>query len=293
MTGSSASHSKWLNLDWTETGSLDACEHQSPENLIAIGGCARSGTTLLRVILDSHPEVVVGPPTNIFIPTPLDLSDIAFRLALDETRLAQKINQCTDRVKFIELVAAEAKEVYNKRVWGDKTARNVHRFGWILEHFPNAHVIHVIRDGRDVICSLRTHRRREVIDGQLFPTTTRVPLGLCSARWVNAVETGISYRGNHRYHEVRYEDLVFRPWATVVRVCEFLGLKFDPAMLSFHLFGGPLREPRRFPQNVEATRPLYRTAVGRWRRDLSETDTMDITRELSPLLSELGYDDAC
>lgn len=285
---------KWANRDWNDVRALEACQSRSREPLIAIGGCARSGTTLVRVILDSHSRVVIGPPTSLFIPVRLDPQDIAFRLALGEERIATLSTRAPNRVEFIESVAHEVKAVYGKQIWGDKTARNVHRFKWILEHFPNARIIHVIRDGRDVVCSLRTHRRRRVVDGEIQPIETMMPLRLCMDRWIEAVEAGIALRGDRRYFEVYYEELVANPMNTIKAICEFLKISFEPQMLLFHEFTGPLRDPIRFPQNLEATFPLYTRASGRWRFDLSMEDARWVQRVLNPLLHHLGYstDDA-
>jgi hypothetical protein len=280
---------KWFNEDWTETLALDRCRSESSENLIAIGGCARSGTTLTRMILDSHSQLVVGPPTNVFVPIPLNSSDIAFRLALDEKRVAQLVARARDRIELINVLASETKAVYKKQRWGEKTARNVLRFRWILRHFPNSRVVHVMRDGRDVVCSLRTHRRRQVIDGNLVPIKNEMPLEHCIERWAQSVQTGIASRGDNRYYELRYEDLIADPISTTRDLCNFLDLPFEQTMLRFHEFEGPLRAPVRFPQNLEATFPIYSSAVGRWHRDLGEQEQREVETRVAPLLSQLGY----
>src|SRR5215218_2256680 len=98
---------KWRMEDWTETALLDQCNTMSDEPLIVIGGCARSGTTLTRVTLDSHSELVIGPPTNVFIPTSLDLNDISFRLALKPNRVSSMAELSEDRISFIEALSGE------------------------------------------------------------------------------------------------------------------------------------------------------------------------------------------
>jgi protein-tyrosine sulfotransferase len=281
---------KWLNADWTETDLLDHCQSLSGEKIIAIGGCARSGTTLTRVVLDSHSTIIIGPPTSVFIPIKLDTYDIAFRLALDAERVNYiAATSAGDRVRFIEALALECKRAYNKTIWGDKTARNVHRFDWILRHFPNSRVIHVIRDGRDVVCSLKNHRRRQVIHGELQPLKNEMPLEICIDRWTRSINDGLVYRGDSRYHEIRYEDLVENPEATIKQVCGFLNVPFEDNMLKFHQVKGPLRDPIRFPQNLEATLPLYKTSIGRWRTELTREEQRLTEDAIKNLLIRLNY----
>jgi protein-tyrosine sulfotransferase len=280
---------KWTNADWTEVDLLESCQATSDEAVIAVGGCARSGTTLARVILDSHSSIVIGPPTNVFIPTQLDLDDIAYRLTLNPDLVRSLAAWSTDRVKFIEALAQECKNTYKKDLWGDKTARNVHRFSWILEHFPKGRVIHVIRDGRDVVCSLKTHRRRQVIDGELKPLRNEMPLSVCMERWLKSVRDGRLVKEDPRYYELRYENLIERPHATIADLCAFLEIPFEEAMLRFHEVGGPLRDPLRFPQNIEVTMPIYSSSVGRWLRDLTADDQLQAEESLRPTLVELGY----
>lgn len=281
---------KWANEDWTQVLQLDQCLSVSAERIIVIGGCARSGTTLLRVMLDTHSQVVVGPPTNVLIPTELDLADIAFRLALEESIVARLAELAADRVLFVERLAKEVRRIYGKDRWGEKTARNIHRFRWVLKHFPEARVIHVLRDGRDVVCSLRRHRRREVVDGELRAVRNEMPLALCMARWMRAVEAGVALRGESRYMEIRYEDLTRSPARTMEAACDFLGVEFQPPMLDYHRVKSALRDPIRFPQNLEATLPLYAGAVGRWRKDLTAEEASTVNLTLADWLSALGYD---
>lgn len=278
---------KWANEDWTETKQMDKCSTISEESPIIIGGCARSGTTLVRVILDSHSRVVVGPHTNIFLPIPVDVAEVAYKLDIDPSQVQAFATR--DRVLLIEALAAMCRRRYGKSIWGEKTARNVHRFQWILKHFPRARILHIIRDGRDVVCSLRQHRKRQIINGEIVPLKNRMPLEACIARWRLSIRDGLQLRGVPNYCEVRYDNLIGRPEETIRNLCGFLGICYEPSMLHFHSFEGPLRDPLRFPQNVEATMPLYSTAVGRWEKELTEEEKSVVNRELGDILAELGY----
>jgi hypothetical protein len=147
----------------------------------------------------------------------------------------------------------------------------------------------MIRDGRDTICSLRTHPRHRVVDGKLVKLNTWHPLAPCLERWVSNVQAGLKFRGHPRYIEIRYEELVARPRETLMRLFEFIGEPFDERVLEFHRVDGRSRDATLFPQNPEATRAMYTKAVARWQRDLTADEIAIVKQRAGPLLIELGY----
>jgi hypothetical protein len=281
---------KWRNDDWTETEALDGAKFVSALPVIAIGGCARSGTTLLRVMLDTHSRVSVGPPSNVFVPTPIAFDEIAYRYDIPLEALRELDAATEDRAEFIDRFARYCLAQTGKQRWGEKTARNLLRFDWIRAHFPQGVTIHVIRDGRDVVCSLRSHRKRRVVDGVLQPTGYVLPLEACVDRWLLSMEIAQRYQGMPGHYEIRYEDLVMRSAYTLQQIVKRLSLPYEEAMLKFHTVKTPYRDPLRFPQNVEATQPLSTTSVGRWRRDLNASEHKYVMRRLGPTLERLGYE---
>jgi hypothetical protein len=279
---------RWQLKDWAEA-EYDRSNYQSSTRPIVIGGCGRSGTTLLRVMLDSHSQIAAGPESLLFLPVVIDFPALAYKFDLDEALLRRTYQACASRSAFIDAFQALYLAQSGRAIWADKTARNVHVFAEILNHFPQAKLLHVIRDGRDVIASLLTHRKRKIVDGQLQPTGYRMPLQNCIDRWLMAISDGIKLRGHPNYMEVRYEDLVKQPEATIHQVCQFLAVDFELEMLEFHKFSGPSRDYRRFPQNMEATMPLYSSSLGRWRTDLTHKELTTIMSAIHPQLEMLGY----
>ncbi|MBA3493539.1 MAG: sulfotransferase [Gammaproteobacteria bacterium] len=279
---------RWRNQDWREDEEDNSC-YKSYSKLIAIGGCGRSGTTLLRVMLDSHSRIASGPESELFLPIPIRLDDLAHKFDLPLNTLTRLYNSSASRAEFVE----GFKDCYlassGRSIWVDKTARNVHRFAYILKHFPNAKIIHVLRDGRDVISSLRTHRRRRLVDGVIRPTGYVMPLQNCIERWITSIEDGLKHRHEPNYLEVKYEDLVLDTDKALRAICAFLQVSFEENMLIYHMFGGPSRDFRKFPQNIEATKPIFASSIGRWRRDLSEEEIAAVTLRIQPYLNLLQY----
>jgi hypothetical protein len=256
---------------------------------IIVGGCGRSGTTLMRVILDTHSNVCCGPESHLFLPHWPNTRVLARRFALPENTVGDLLRKSRSQAEFVDGFFAAYAVARQKRRWAEKTPRNAHQLGFIFEHFPGARFIHMIRDGRDTVCSLRTHPRHKVVNGELIPLKTWHPLQTCIDRWVDDVRAARAYRHDPRYLEVRYEDLVGRPRETLERVFTFIEEPFEQQVLDYHVMRGQSRDVVNFPQNPEATTAMYTHAVSRWRKDLSSEDVALFKQDAGPLLVELGY----
>ena len=264
-------------------------DYTSSASPIVVGGCGRSGTTLMRVILDTHPRICCGPESRLFLPLLPSPVKLAARFGMPPETVRGIFATSRSQAEFVDRFFASYCEVRRRQRWAEKTPRNVLHLDYVFAHFPNARFIHMIRDGRDTICSLRTHPRHKVIDGKLVPLNTWHPIGPCLDRWLTDVRAGLAYRGDPRYIEIRYEALVAEPRATLTRLFEFLEEPFDERVLEFHREQGHSRDATLFPQNPEATGALYTKAVARWQRDLSADEIALVKREAGPLLTELGY----
>jgi len=257
----------------------------SAQSPVILGGSQRSGTTLLRVMLDSHPHLACGPECSLltggFLPAKLAKR---FDMTLDDVWRLRK--QATDHANFVELFLTGYAEHRGKQRWAEKTPQNIRHIAWIFAHWPNAKFIHVLRDGRDAVCSIRTHPRFRIIDGEKIPTSIRRPLEPCIRHWLHDTGAGLAWRGNPNYLEVRYEDLVTAPEPTLRQVCAFIGEEFSPAMPRYHEQN---RDASNFITNVAATKPLKTSAVGRWRTDLNPEEQQLFQNLAGARMAELGY----
>jgi hypothetical protein len=183
---------------------------------------------------------------------------------------------------------------FGKKRWGDKTPYYIGHMPMIAEHLPEARFVHVIRDGRAVWQSVRS-----VWFG---PNTVAE-----TARWwqeaIAAGRAGAS-RVPH-YLEIRFEDLVREPTATLRRVCAFIDLDWDPAILRFYE-----RAPDRVAEVItdyEENGRVLATAVERhhihrltgfppdvgraaaWRQELAPAEIAEFESVAGETLEELGY----
>jgi hypothetical protein len=255
---------------------------------IVVGGCGRSGTTLLRMMLDTHPRIFCGPESSVFRRRALDPDALADRFGLARPDVRAIHDSAESRPAFIEAFAALCLQDAGKARWAEKTPRNISRIGVIFHYFPDARFVHVLRDGRDVACSLRTHPRHKVVDGKLVPLDTWKPLAGCARRWRDDIECSRPWWSDPRFHTLRYEDLVRQPESVLRRLMAFLGEPWDDAMLA-HGGGASTRDVTRFAQNPEAIGAVNASSIGRWERDLDTKDRRIFRRIAGPLLVELGY----
>lgn len=204
-----------------------------------IVGSARSGTTLLRVILNAHPAVTVPPESRFVTELWRDAHEVRlddFLSGLEGHRQFKSWNLPIDYVRAemdsdtvpyataVEAIYTAYAKRAGKEIWGDKTPRYVEHIPFLAELFPDARFVHLVRDGRDVALSY-----------------ANVPFGpktvaKAAALWARRVRTGVSEGrrlGNSRYKEIRYEDLVDEPEETTRVLCAFIGIEFDPDMMEY------------------------------------------------------------
>ena len=280
-------------------------------------GVNRSGTTLLRMMLDAHPGLTIPPETH-FIPEVIrraNHENTRRRLirsitkhprwgdfGLDEADLRARAKQVRPLTAagaircFYELYAAQQ----GKSRWGDKTPRYMRAMPRIARALPEVRFVHLIRDGRDVALS----QRERVIGGE---TVTMAAMADRWQRRIIAAREGAAEIKDDVYLEIRYEDLVSDTEATLRRICEFIELDFDPAMLDYHRNASArLAEMNRDLDNADngiirtatnrlaahalTTEPPTTDRSGRWRAEMTATERDDFERVAGALLSELGYE---
>jgi uncharacterized membrane protein YkvA (DUF1232 family) len=246
---------------------------------IVIGGCHRSGTTLLRVLLGRHPKIVDGPESTVFLSRISSPTEIGELFEMDPGVIAGWQRQSRTQVEFIERFQAAVLAAAGKPIWAEKTPGNVLRFGFVRRHFPNARLIHIVRDGRDVVCSMRRLR---------WPKPCGRPgsaeeLRRCAEYWARYVTAGRRFAADPRYFELHYEDLVRDPEPVLRALIEFVGLEWSDEVLA-----GKNRAPGH-PQ-VREWAAVDTAALGTWREELQPAEKQIVCEAIGELLIELGYE---
>lgn len=222
------------------------------EKPIIMIGAERSGTTLVMAMLGCHPRIAVPEVVwyysrfRPYLHTYGDLNkDANFRTLAEEMVFGLKtpfwgmkvnprtiVDEIISEVKersFAGIYCAMherfAREAGNKPRWGEKTPYNLFFVKEILEDFPNAQFIFITRDGRDASA--------DYLESAFGPTNI-----FCAAQvWKmcqNAVKPWREKLGSSQWMDVKYETLVKEPEKILKQACDFLGEKYDPAMLEFY-----------------------------------------------------------
>lgn len=243
------------------------------ERVVFVVGSPRSGTTFLAGALGAQPGFVdLGEvkPLKAAIP------ELA---KLPEAEAAQKLRRILERVRRLGLVRGlRAVEQTPEAAFVLRAA---------LEAYPRACAVHVVRDGRDVVCSLL--ERGWLAAGRAGRDDAGHAYGAHARFWVepervqefaqagDATRAAWAWRRyvtaaripHERVLELRYEQLVAEPAEAARTLAGFLGS--DP------------------PPLVQSLGAAHAESVGRWRRDLDPAQVEDVEREAGALLRELGY----
>lgn len=262
-------------------------------------GVRRSGTTLLRVMLDRHPALAI-PDESYFVPqlarrhrTPVDpdafVDDLRRLATLVEWRLSPAAVEARLRpamttgeaiAAIFEAYAAER----GKRRWGDKTPLYMQHLDLLERLFPDASYVHLIRDGRDAALSYLAVPRGVMTEGWGRPRDAQ---GF-ACQWATEIRAACRLGarvGPSRYLELRYEALVAEPAAELRRVCSFAGLGFDEDMLDY--VGRTESAEKAHQQRL---REPPRTGVRDWRTEMAEDDVRVFEAVAGDVLAALGYE---
>lgn len=301
--------SSFVSLFKKETLPLHDGQYSSNTQSIFIGGCGRSGTTLLRIMLGEHPEIFSGPELNVhtniiyalenrfvFLPKKTYLlydksilQDIADKFEFSPEKIINIRDRSTCLAHFIDQLLCQVALKNNKKIWLEKTPKNVTILSFIFRYFPRSKFIHIIRDGRDVVCSLRNHPAYVWKDGKKISSNINRSIEECSIRWVSDVCSGLRFRGSDQYFEIKYEDLVHNPDEILRKVCKFLGVNFEQSMLAYHTNFDKKNETKHFLPSANAVEKLNDSKIDRWKKDLSFDEAKVFESIAGNLLKKLGY----
>jgi Sulfotransferase family len=277
-----------------------------PPPFLFIVGCGRSGTTVLRTVLDAHPELAVAHEGRFVVPlglrraryerpagfdvdrfvavlagdravrTNLDLDADAIRRAVGERPVVDLPDAVRRVFAWFALQRGKAR-------YGDKMPAYVLRIPLLAEMFPEARFVHIIRDGRDVaLSSMAIDGNTQKVVELAINWDTRVGAGRAAGREL----------GPGRYHEVRYEALVSEPAPVVAELCSFLDLAYAPEMLQFfEQPDGVSAKVKANPRHARLAEPLS-PGERSWRADMTHADLDAVEAVAGTRLSELGYERA-
>lgn len=204
------------------------------EDPIVIGSAPRSGSTLLNAILSAHPDIyAIRKQTYAFE---------KWKLAGDQYDMERK-----DRL-YREFIYRKIPKTAIR--WCEKTPKNIITFDKILDFHPRALLIHMVRDGRDVVTSKH-------------PKHTPDQYWVPAERWVRDVTFGLSLEDHPRVLTLKYEDLILKFDETIHKICNYLSLKYHPNFSEWENHA-TIRTSKHWNSSVQK---IYSGAVGKWEKE--------------------------
>jgi hypothetical protein len=241
-----------------------ALEVRSP---VFVVGCPHSGTTILSRLIGSHPAIVHAEEseTRLFSRAPAEIGRV----------LREWDHRC---------LAASG------RRWIEKSVIHTFQIGRILSFRPYSRFLVARRDGRDVVCSLKSRRYTY----RHFEDLIRV--------WICFNKATLLFSDQPQFHVVHYEELIERPRRTLQRICDFLEEEFSEEMLDFHrepIFWGDTsdrskpgklgdRQSHVQLRNWQINQPLFKGS-GRWHGEMSPEEKDLFKQRAQAELVRFGY----
>ena len=272
----------------------------SRASAVIVLGVSRSGTTLLRQMLNHHSELAIPGESYFIVPlweryrrrqkTAALLADLGCvgrlrRWGIDLEKVHSSIPDGAGFAEVIQAVYRNYAESRRKRRFGDKTPLYIQHLDILEFVFPGAQYIHIVRDGRNAALSSDKMAHRPARFNWFLPRG----LGDFAFRWRNEV-LGARRFGttvtNGRYLEMRYEDLVAEPEARLREISSFLGLEFENAMLQYY------RDYElRSLNHTRLAEPPTPSATD-WRKQMRAADIERFEAIAGDLLETFGYERA-
>jgi Sulfotransferase family len=267
-------------------------------------GCGRSGTKMLyHTLLSAGGFAVYHAESNAFNLIGLRFGNLAnienrrvlldhwlrsklfYRSGLTREEIEPQIlNDCRNGADFLRILMETIARKQGVERWAESTPLHLLYLPQIKKLFPNALVIHIIRDGRDVTVSLNKinwikplpwDKKRKLLAPALF------------WRWIVSKGRKYGRRLGGDYMEVHFEDVVQKPEETLARIATFIDHDLDHDRIQQNALG-TLRDPnssfRGDGQEVESN------PIERWKTVLSKTEIAQLESVLAELLTETGYE---
>ncbi len=268
-------------------------------NQVFIGGCSRSGTTLLGSMLGAHSACVCSPESHFKVAilrklvsdfNHINLKDVMafttkhwrfqiWELPLDLDNIVEEANGegYGDMLNWLVSQYAQHEGKIQSHIWVDHTPENISYATTLMDLFPEAKFIHLVRDGRAVAAS--------IIPLDWGPNSI-----VKAARWwMRMVSFGLAAESclpPDRIMRVQYEALVADPETTLQSICRFLDVPYEPAMKDAQGFRPPRYTIRQ--HRFVGSKPNQQVS-NRWKTRLSARDIEIFEHQTRNFLTYLGY----
>jgi hypothetical protein len=279
---------------------------------IFILGNPRSGTSLLRLMLDSHSSICIPPESHFFLWLEEKYGKWEYRFLdnyLDDLLKATKfetwqlekneiknflINYTIKSYSHLTSLIYYFYALKHHRdisFWGDKNSLWVDKLHKIKEHYPKAFFIHIVRDGRDIACSYKSLNSRK-LTSKYAPKLPN-DISEIADTWIKNnqhIEHFLNAFDSEQTVQINYENLLMSPKDTLQKVLDKLDLKFLDSQIQYYLKDKKDIEPEAFFEWKEKlTQPPDYTNVGKYKEQLTPEDINVFNTLAKNTLLKYGY----
>ena len=257
----------------------------SKTNQIFIVGSSRSGTTMMGRILDNHPSILTFNELHFFgtlwansssqeLSQEEQITLLSRLLCIQENGLfsQKKISEFNykskklikdkslDSLEIYELFLKEVTIENSAKISCEQTPKNIYYLNEILQYFPNAKVINMVRDQRDVLLSQKNKWKRRFLGASAIPFYEAIrsyinyhPI-LTSKVWNSSLQHTCRYKNHQRVKIVKFEALLADSVETLKDICNFLEIDFSKKMLEVPVIGSSTEKDKKGDMRIDKSK---------------------------------------
>ncbi|WP_423816096.1 sulfotransferase family protein [Salinibacter ruber] len=251
---------------------------------VFVCGAPRSGTTLLKAILENH-SMMCGPTyetTGIFANPDFYRDQWWEQTGIQGDEVRTLLAESNSIVSFYDSVAEAVCKKTGSSVFVDKIPwpPRRHRLWYVTSKFKGAQWVHIVRDGRDCYCSAQNH-----------PHVPQSSSATAFAKyWRTCVESHEAWLPEERTYTVRYEDLTNSPAEVVRTIVDFLGLEFERRQVE-------ASNRADYDDGAEGAhrrlkKPISASSVGRWKTEMETSEADAFRRHAGETLQRFKYEES-
>ncbi len=278
---------------------------------VFVVGAPRTGTTLVKTILNRHPDVHLFDEVHFFervwddradigdLSNPFSQADAIQRVREivakfgSDPEIAETLNVEEYRRRLLEggrqyrnlfrILLQAGAERHGAAIWGDSSPQDILYLDTLMKWYPEARIVGLVRDPRAFLTSYKNYHRRGV--DSYRERYNPLPVSMLWRSYMTALLETEGKPWADQVLTVHYEDLVREPEVQVRRLCDHVGIPFDAAMLDVDSSNSSF-----VPEGRTAPQPgIVSSSVDRWRTDLSPTELWLGERVFGSLRARLGY----